>query len=273
MHWIINEGLRRETSFPILLEHLEAHSIPYTLVRKPPEVGYLIAMHDDLDESGQHKPIMLDPIDGPVFVLGTTSMREVSEAHAWQPGFIDAPSQEECIENWGEHMLNAGARIGRLGTIEPPACDEFFIRPDRAGKAFSGTVLRAVDFENWRQDILDDPRQSRATAETAVIAAPAIPIWSEYRSIIVDGRFVTGSRYRTGKTWAVSPEVGNRIVRFVEERVAEWQPRRAICIDVADTPGGLKIIETNSVSSAGFYANDMRLFADAVDSIGKPGSA
>jgi hypothetical protein len=94
--------------------------------------------------------------------------------------------------------------------------------------------------------------------------APMRAIWSEYRCIVVDGRFVTGSRYRTGRTVAYSPDVGARIVRFVNERVAEWNPRIALCIDVADTPDGLKIIETNDVSSAGFYAIDMSIYVGEI---------
>ena len=268
MHWIINEGLKREPSFPIVLDHLAKSAIPYTLVRKPPLVGYLIAMHDDLDESGQHKPIMLDPIEGPVFVLGTTSMRAVSEAHGWTPGFIDVPTLQECVAHWGENMLNSGALFGALGKVEAPEEEAFFIRPDQAGKAFSGEIVRSANFENWRRNLIDDPQAPDAGDDTPVIVAPLVPIWSEYRCIVVDGRFVTGSRYKTGTRWAESPDVGNRIVQFVEHCATQWLPRRAMCMDVADTPGGLKIIEINSVSSAGFYANDMRKFVDAIDAIG-----
>lgn len=266
MHWVINKGLEREAGYRTLISQIEHRSIPYTLVRKPPVVPYLVAMHDDLDERGQHRPIMLDPIDDLVFVLGTTSMKDVSEAHGWTPGFIDAPTQPECFAAWGDHMLNIDARFGRLGDIEPPA-DEFFIRPDQTGKAFPGKVIKAGEFDDWRRDLMAQV-PSRVTAATKVMVSPMKTIWSEYRCIVVDGEFVTGSRYKTGRTWSESPDVGNRIIRYVTERASQWRPRRAICIDVADTPEGLKVIETNSVSAAGFYANDMARFVDAIDAIG-----
>ena len=268
MHWIVNEGLRREGGYEALIAQLKHRRIPYMLVRKPPMVGHLVAMHDDLDEAGRHRPITLDPIAGPVFVLGTTSMKAVSDAHGWSPGFVDAPTQEECVAAWGAHMLNASARFGDLGTMEPPAAAEFFIRPDRSGKAFTGRVVRAADFADWRRDLLGDPQRPLATAATRVMVAPLRTIWAEYRCIAVDGRYVTGSRYKTGAKWAESPDVGDRIVRYVSERAAEWQPRRAMCIDVADTPDGLRIIETNAVSSAGFYACDMGKFVEMIDRIG-----
>lgn len=267
MHWIVNSGLRRETGYEAMIARLEERHIPYTLVRKPPLVGHLVAMHDDLDNEGRHRPIMLDPIEGPVFVIGTTSMKAVSEAHGWDPGFIDAPTLEECHAAWGEHMLNHGASFGKLGSVTPPDADAFFIRPDRSGKAFSGTVVKATVFEDWRRDLIGDEQRPGATAGTSVMIAPVRPIWSEYRCILVDGRYVTGSRYKTGAVWSQSPDVGNRIVRFAEERGAEWRPRRAMCIDVADTPDGLKVVEANAVSSAGFYSNDMARFVDAIETI------
>lgn len=265
MHWIINSGLRREVGYEAMIARLEARGTPHTLVRKPPLVGHLVA--DEPDEAGGLRPIMLDPIEGPVFVIGTTSMKTVSEAHGWSPGFIDAPTTRECHEAWGPHMLNDGAVFGTLGDVSPPD-GRFFIRPDRAGKSFSGTVLDAATFEDWRRDLVGDAQRPGATADTEVMVAPIRTIWSEYRCILVDGRYATGSRYKTGTTWAQSPDVGSRIVRFAEERGTEWRPRRAMCIDVADTPEGLKVIEANAVSSAGFYSNDMARFVDAIEEAG-----
>jgi hypothetical protein len=250
-----------------LINRLDERLIPYTLVRKPPLVGYLVAMHDDLDETGNHRPIMLDPIVGPVFVLGTTSMKAVSDAHGWCPGFIDAPTQQECIAAWGRRMLNQDAVFGLLGTIAAPEVGEFFVRPDRTGKAFTGRMLKAGEFEDWRRDVLSG--QNAAVPDTPIMISSKKTIWAEYRCILVDGRFATGSRYKTSDRWSESPDVGSRIVKFVEESAAEWMPRRAMCIDVADTPEGLRIIETNSISSAGLYANDMARYVDAVDAIGE----
>jgi hypothetical protein len=92
MHWVVNTSLQREGGYEALIHNLERTATPYTLVRKPPFADYLVGMEDDFDEEGHQKPIMLD-IEGPVFVTGTTSMREVSKAHGWKPGYIDAPSQ------------------------------------------------------------------------------------------------------------------------------------------------------------------------------------
>ncbi|RYE96200.1 MAG: hypothetical protein EOO77_41420, partial [Oxalobacteraceae bacterium] len=81
MHFIINTNLQREGGYYALIDQLERQGVGYTLVRKPPFADYLVAMEDDFDEDGHQKPIMLEGIDGPVFVTGTTSMKAVSEAH------------------------------------------------------------------------------------------------------------------------------------------------------------------------------------------------
>lgn len=267
MHWLVNTALSREGGYFALIDQLERQGVAHTLVRKPPLVQYLVAMHDEFDEQGHNKPIMLDHIEGPVFVTGTVSMAAISAAHGWNPGYIDAPSLADCIGAWGDHMLNAGARFGALGDIDPPD-GGFFIRPDEGDKAFAGKTMNVEDFAAWRRDLTTPGTAAYAPPETPVMIAPLRQIWAEYRCIVVDGRYVTGSRYKTGRTVAYSPDVGDRVIRFVNERIAEWNPRQALCIDVADTPDGLKVIETNAVSSAGFYCIDMGIFVHEITAMG-----
>lgn len=266
MHWIVNTCLKREGGYYALVEQLERQGHPYTLVRKPPFADYLVAMEDDFDD-GHQKPIMLDHIEEAVFVTGTTSMKAVSEAHGWTPGYIDAPSQAECFAMWGDHMLNIDARFGTIAEIAAPTGRDFFIRPDKDSKAFSGTIMREQEFEGWRRDLMSIDTWTTVSPSTEVMIAPLKKIWAEYRCIMVEGRYVTGSRYKTGQTVGYSEDVGDRIRDFANRRVAEWCPRIAMCLDIADTPDGLKIIETNAISSAGFYAIDMGRFVGAISAL------
>ena len=267
MHWVVNTCLKREGGYEALIHQLERQGVDYTLVRKPPFADYLIAMEDDLDEEGNHRPITL-VIEGPVFVTGTTSMKEVSENHGWSPGYLDSPSLSECIEHWGDLCLNAEARFGQIKDIVPPEGD-FFIRPDKDSKAFAGTIMSAEKFDGWRESLMDIKGWTSLPPETKVIMAPMKTIWAEYRCTIVDGIYVTGSRYKTGRTVAYSPDVGQRIIDFANARVAEWNPRIAFTLDIADTPEGLKVIETNAISSSGFYAIDMNIFVGEITALGQ----
>ena len=201
MHFIVNTSLHREGGYALLIEQLERQSVPFTLVRKPPFVDYLIDLIDDLDHEGNNKPIMLDHIEGPVFVTGTTSMNLVSAKHDWKPGYIDSPDLMTCIDHWGDLCLNAQALFGTLGDIAPPDGD-FFIRPNLDSKAFAGTVMSCKEFEDWRNDLMSIAGYTTLPPETEVVIAPLQTIWSEYRCIMIDGRYVTGSRYKTGRTVA-----------------------------------------------------------------------
>lgn len=265
MHWIVNTNLRREGGYAALLEQLERQQQPYTLVRKPPFVDYLVAMEDEGDDAGSRTPIMIE-IEGPVFVAGTTSMKAVSQAHGWSPGYIDAPSQQECFRAWGEHMLNIDAQFGAFRDVTPPSGD-FFIRPNLDNKAFSGTVMQASRFESWREGLLKTDVWATVPPDLEVMVAPLRSIHAEYRCIIVNGRYVTGSRYKSGRAVTYSPEVDQRIICFANERVGEWNPRPALCLDIADTGDGLRILETNAISSSAFYAIDMNLFVGEISGL------
>lgn len=265
MHWVVNTCLKREGGYVALIHQLDRQGVDYTLVRKPPFADYLISMDDDLDDEGNHKPIVLD-IDGPVFVTGTTSMNAVSKKHGWHPGYIDSPSLQENIRSWGDLCLNAQAQFGTIASIVPPE-GEFFIRPDLDSKAFAGTIMTGEKFEDWRKDLMSIEGWTSLPPETEVVVAPLRTIWAEYRCIIVNGRYVTGSRYKTGNIVAYSPDVGQRIIDFANDRVRECNPRIAFTLDIADTPDGLKVIETNAISSSGFYAIDMNIFVGEITAL------
>lgn len=256
MHWVVNTSLKRETGYDALIHQLERQEVPYTLCRKPPFADYLVGMEDD-------EPMMLD-IEGPVFVTGTTSMSLVSKAHGWDPGYIEAPGFHECLEHWGEHMLNSDSITGEIGTIAPPD-RAFFVRPADDGKAFSGTVMNPEDFEEFRERITNIDGWTNCPLDTIVQIAPLKEIWAEYRCFIIGGEYRTGSRYKSGRRVEYSDEVGDLFIDYVNERVREWNPREAVVVDLAHTPNGIKIIETNSISSSGFYVIDMAKFVGHIN--------
>lgn len=124
-------------------------------------------------------------------------------------------------------------------------------------------------FESWRYNLINIDSYTTVPPDLEVMIAPLKTIWAEYRCIIVNGRYVTGSRYKTGRKVEYSPDVGKRIIDFANERIREWNPRIAITLDIADTPEGLKVIETNSISSSGFYAIDMNIFVGEISQLGE----
>ena len=61
------------------------------------------------------------------------------------------------------------------------------------------------------------------------------------------------------------------IIDFANECANIWNPRPAYALDIAHTPNGLKIIETNSICSAGFYASNLDQLVVAIERLYEEG--
>lgn len=262
IHWVIDRALgRAEGGYEHLISHLDRIGTPYTLVRKPPFADYLVGMEDN------DTPITIE-VPNPVFVTGTTSMRLVSDKMGWTPGYVDAPSQTELFDVWGEHVLNYGAIVGKFRDITPPD-GSFFIRPVEDTKSFAGQIMdEASQFEYWRKSIiLGDFPFATLGPEDEIMMAPIKQIYAEYRLYVIGGKIVTGSRYKLGHRVFYTTDLDPDMLTYAEERIKEWCPRRAVCLDIAHVAGDepYKIIETNAISSSGFYACDMGKFINAIN--------
>lgn len=274
MHWIIERAPRDEDTDPMLwiatrrrtgqddmarlMAVLQERGIPHTCVRKPPLADYLVSMTSDT-------PITIE-IDEPVFVYGSTTMELVAKNAGWAPGFFDAPEMLEAIDHWGAHMLNHDARVAEIGSMTPPQ-GTFFIRPDSDGKAFAGTVMNDEDFTRWRDQLLNVKGWTSLPPKTRVLYAPVRRLHAEWRLAIVNGKVATGSQYcRNGKL-DIAAGAPAEVIAFAEARANEWHPRQAFMMDVCQIDEGLRIVETNSISSAGFYAMDMQDYVTAIEGL------
>ncbi len=273
MHWIVERAKRDEDKDPMLwiatgrsgvddmaglISVLEERGISYDVVRKPPLADYLVSMEDDT-------PLQLKP-DKPVFAYGSTTMGLVSELSGWKPGYIDAPEMLEAISHWGEHMLNHDAKVATIGTMVPPH-GEFFIRPDTDGKAFAGTVTNHEDFDAWRAKIMDITGWTSLPPETQVLYAPVKTIHAEWRLAIVAGKIAAASQYHLNGRLDKKQGAPREVIAYAQARIAEWQPRRAFVMDIAKVDDGYRIIETNSISSSGFYKMDKEAYVDAIETL------
>lgn len=248
-----------------LIAALERTGTPYTLVRKIPFTDKLVDPDDDSFE-GEPREVHIE-LDGPVFVTGTTSMGLVSKRYGWNPGYVDAPGQDELIAHWGTEVLNADAVIAPLKDIEPP-CAEFFARPVQDTKAFAGMTTTREEFLAWRDNIVAGGNDFVTMGgDSLVMLAPLKKIFAEYRLYVIGGEIVTGSRYKLGTQVGYVRDLPPDMMAYARARLREWLPRRAVCFDIAHIAGDepYKIIETNSLSSAGFYACDMNIFVNAIN--------
>lgn len=259
MHWILQENLINPNTRNQVEMLLRERGISYTLAR-------LVPIADVLAED-------IAVPSGPLFAYGSTGIGEVAKAKGWVPGYFDENlDYRMMLQNYGQHCLNAGAVVDTLKALEP-VWAEFFIRPVFDNKSFAGEVMTRAELETFRQGVarVDNGEFVTLHMTDLVLAAPLTRIQEEYRFFVIDGVVVTGSRYKVGDRVISSSQVPAEVLRFAQERAGQWSPNKAYALDIARTPGGLKVIELNSANSAGFYGCDIGAIIDAVTaSLGYP---
>jgi ATP-grasp domain, R2K clade family 3 len=260
MHWILQNNIFSETGWDTLLETLQRFSIDQSVHKVIPFVG-------ELEPAAQvgHRNVIC---------FGSYSMRHVAKREQWQPGVFDLFEQDfqQQLLHWGEHMLNAGSVVTPFADAVFTA-DEMFVRPVDDSKYFAGKVFAREDFTEWQRKVcqleLDD--STSLTPRTLIQMAPPVTIHAEYRFWVVKGEIITQSLYKRGDRVIYSSEVDDRLVHYVKERIAQWMPHESFVIDVCDTPQGMRIVEINTLNSAGFYAADVqRLVLALEDAYGRP---
>lgn len=282
MHWIVDTTISRndpqrrggEAAFDDLIQALNRTETPYDLVKAVPMSHKLIPADWDTFRPEEPPELALD-IEGPVFVTGIMSLKFACAHRGWTPGYIDAPGQNDLIEAWGTHVLNHDAVIGPFATTEPPSM-EFFARPVEDTKAFAGIVYENDEkrgtgrqqWYEWREQVMAGQGGfTTIRGEDLVVLAPLKNIFAEYRLYVVGGQIVTGSRYKLGGKVFYTRDLDPAMLDFARARIAEYCPRRALCLDIAHVEGDepYKVIETNSISSSGFYACDMFQFVGSIN--------
>jgi hypothetical protein len=260
-HWVLQSGLEHELGWATMVETLERFGLPYSLHRVVPFVGELLP-----------EPLLTTD---DVICIGSYSMRHAAKKYGWNPGVFDLESYGflEQREHWGAHMLNADSEIWPFGEVRF-ADGPRFVRPVEDTKVFAGKVFDVQEFGDWQMKVValgeGDDRSLNAATLVQVSAPKALH--HEVRFWIVDGRVVTASSYKVGSSVSYSSQVDSRFVEFASERVDAassdgWNPVRAFCLDVCDTPNGLRIVEINTINSAGFYAADVQKLVMSLDGL------
>jgi hypothetical protein len=139
-------------------------------------------------------------------------------------------------------MLPAGDLLRRWENLTNDG--SLFIRPDSGAKPFTGHVV-APDEKHKIKSLI------RAIGpESLVVVAPAREIGEENRFVICDRKVVAGSRYLPDE----SPDYKNSFLRLADKIARhKWQPDLCYTVDIAESEGGIYLLEINSFSCAGFY--------------------
>lgn len=106
--------------------------------------------------------------------------------------------------------------------------------------------------------------------DTLLMLTKPVRILREWRLWVVDGRIVTYSHYKDGSRVVHRHEIDDDALDF-GQRMVDINPgySQAYVIDVCRTEEGLKLLETNCLNAAGFYAADLVKLARAIDGLAR----
>jgi hypothetical protein len=253
MHWVVQNNLFNERGFHALMGALEHGDIPHTLVKVIPFGG-------GIEPSVE--------VTGPVMVMGSLTLTRYARERGWTPGAFLNDNFDFRVwqRHLGRHLLNAGATVHRFADV-PRQPGPFFIRPCLDDKAFSGMVTTWEDFVGWREKALALEEYVNVTPDTPVAVSEPKEIQREYRMVVVDGRVVTGTRYKLGERVVGSAEVEPEVYAFTQRMADLWSPDRAYVLDVFMHGGALYVGEINNLNSAGFYAYDVGKMVAAIEAM------
>lgn len=258
MHWILQENIFNEAAYNKFVECLDRLNISYSIHKIIPFIGELIPSPQPNQNT---------------ICFGSYSMKYEAERLNLTPGVFDIESQDfnEQIKHWKDDMLNHDSKIYKLkdnAIINDWNDDELkFIRPINDSKAFSGKLYSKDDFFTWQTNICDLQLDfgDKVTPDTLIQIAQQKEIWKEHRFWVVNGEIVTASTYKIGSKIFYKEVIDDNLFEFVYDKIRLYQPHSAFCIDIAETPNGLKIIEINTLNSCGFYAADLQKLIIALE--------
>ena len=256
-YWVLQSGLEHEPGWATMLDTLERFGIPHSVHKVVPFVGELIT-----------EPALATD---DVLCIGSYSMRHAARRNRWNPGVFDLEpfGFDVQMQHWGQRMLNADSEIVAFKDARLDGAR--FVRPIDDTKVFAGRVFEADEFSAWQAKVvaLEDGDPASLNADTLVQVSKPKDIYSEIRCWIVEGRVVTASVYRVGSSVTYTDQVEARFRDFAADLVSPsgWNPEKAFCLDVCDTPDGLRVVEINTINSAGFYAADVQKLVMSLDGL------
>lgn len=243
-----------------LTRALHSMKRPITRVKRVPFSG-------ELQEDGQ---LLEEARERPCFAYGSTSLEVSCMLHGIEHGYLDAPGLGEASRHWGEHMLNADMQVSEIGQVPTPR-EDLFLRPEHGDKKFAGLVVKAEDFEAWREQMILQGRMTRELDEhTKVCWASPKAIEAEWRMLISDRQPWCASRYRLKGKFSTEEGCPPEVVEFAADMARKWSPRPAYFMDIALSQGQLKIVELSGASSAGLYQIEVGSFIHGIERALRP---
>jgi ATP-grasp domain-containing protein len=259
MQWLLQEFEDTQK----LAEALDRLDIPYTWHKVVPFVGDLI-------------PIPAVVNSDSVVMFGSYTLWRYAKAHAYKPGvFKLRPFVQE--QAWHPYLLNgADALFLTLQEIPKRLDDDgrnWFLHPVDDSKEEPGNVKSTGEILRMAERVLrldeNEIPNGSLRHDTLLMLTKPVHILREWRIWVVEGKVITFSLYKEGTRVVYRPEIDDDALHFAQNMV-DINPNysQAYVIDICRTEEGLKLLETNCLNAAGFYAADLHKLAMAINDLG-----
>ncbi len=258
MQWILQDFEDTKK----LSEALDNLEVSYTWHKVIPFVGELVP-----------EPIVYDPDH--IVMFGSYTLWRYAKKHNLKPGvFKIRPFVREKL--WHPFLLNgADALFMKLSEVPERLIDDgkdWFLRPVDDSKEEPGNVKSTGEIIKLAQKVLsldiEEIPLGALRHDTKLMLTKPVHILCEWRVWIVNEKIVTYSLYKQGSRVVYRHEIDNDALEFAQKMV-EVNPNysKAYVIDICRTAKELKIIETNCINAAGFYAADVVKLAKAINQL------
>lgn len=239
-----------EESLKKLAAALESNNIPHTFVG-------IIPFSREITSN-----ILLE---GTSFIpYGSTLMVSVVAKLNWEGlHFNDNFDYEIACDN-RDDMLNSSTKIMSVAKIlkrlnDYPDDKQIFIRPSKDLKSFSGQVLTVSECRTLLTDAISggSSRCQNVDENTIIVVAEPVTIISEWRWFIVDGKIVSGSKYRHNQQLVSVQEQDESVIKDAQRMADSWLPNACCVMDTALVGDKMFVIEFNCINASGFYDHDV----------------
>lgn len=256
IEWVIQENIFDEDSFQPMIDFMDKVGITYHLVKVVPFTHEITPM-----------PVFQP--DSKIVVLGSYFLSKEAKRLGWTPGawFNENYDYRVWSEKWLGNCVNSISDIMPFGSVyyQP---EPFFIRPCADDKLFTGKVIDWAEYLEWRIKVIEGKENyTDLNLDTPVLISLPRKITEEYRFLVVGGKVITGSLYKSNGVGLYQEVRDTESMAWVFAHLMcqQWTPAEAFVIDIAIVDGFPFVMEMGCVNSAGLYKCDVQKFVMAVE--------
>lgn len=260
MHWLLERRFFKDSdqSYTRLCENIVRHKVKHSFCTTIPFSDDGVILEEEIS------------VNEPLFCFGSNTLCKIMLKRGYKPAafYSSNSSMPNLLKMYGKEMLNSDMIFAPIGKLKPKK-EPFFLRPAQDTKAFTSGLWSKDELIKFQESLskLKDGEFSTVNLDTLAVCSSEKMIYAEYRYFIINGKIISSSKYKSHDRVTILPNVDGYIDSYVEKIIGIYQPEIAFCLDIAETPNGLKVIEVNCINCSGLYALDTNKFIFAVEEL------